>query len=70
MLDAITDILTDALVLLPLLVVVVVVIGLISWAVNLFCSRPGRGLSLFSSEGKTARGKRVADARGTCPRAA
>jgi hypothetical protein len=52
MLDAIADILTDALVLLPLLVVVVVVIGLISWPVNLFCPRPRRGLSLFSSEGE------------------
>ena len=36
MLNAITDILTNALVLLPLLIVVVVVIGLISWALNFF----------------------------------
>jgi hypothetical protein len=39
MLDAITDILTDALVLAPLLIVFVVVIGLISWAVNFYITR-------------------------------
>jgi hypothetical protein len=36
MFDTITDIFTDAFVLLPLLIVFVVVVGLISWAVNFF----------------------------------
>jgi hypothetical protein len=50
MLDAITNILADGLVLLPLLIVCVVVIGLIYWAVNFFFPEPQRGVSLIPSE--------------------
>ena len=70
MLDAITDTLADALVLLPVLIVFVVVIGLISWAVNFFFPRQQSGLSLVSSEGvKTRAGSALPTDEPPAPRA-
>ena len=45
MLDAITDILADALILVPLFILLVVVIGLIYWAVDFFFPEPQRDLN-------------------------